>query len=38
MPGLVETPILGEMPHDTLVGMAEKLHLIKRPIQPEEVR
>lgn len=37
LPGLVETPIL-EAPHDTMVSMAEKLHLIPRPIQPEEVR
>ena len=37
-PGVVETSLVGEVPHDQLVGMTGATQLIGRPIQPEEVR
>eukprot|EP00752_Nemacystus_decipiens_P011774 g10447.t1 len=36
-PGHVETPIYGEIPHDTLVGITGTTQLIARPIQSEEI-
>lgn len=38
VPGIVETPLAGEVPHDILAGMTGMTQLIARPIQPEEVR
>ncbi|CAN0386858.1 unnamed protein product [Ectocarpus fasciculatus] len=36
-PGLVDTPIFGGMPHDTLVAFAGATQLVPRPCAPEEI-
>ncbi|CBN74948.1 short-chain dehydrogenase/reductase SDR [Ectocarpus siliculosus] len=36
-PGLVETPIFGDMPVDTLVAFAGATQLVPRPCAPEEI-